>query len=300
MTLKTKNYLSLLGLLYCAVMLGTHYIITKQISTSVDYAMLTAYRFLIAAIPLYFYLIYKKINPFQNLKPGIILGFFLWLVFILISVGLKYTSAINTGFISGIFFIFIPFVNYFIFRNKPRIYHIPIILVSIFGIYLLTGGIGHMGTGDILILFSALFTAIHLLLVGYYSKKGLNPVVVCFQQFLFVFLLSIVLALATDKFSINVAHNQIKSLLFLGLLPTLSVFFIQMVSLKRASEIMAAILLSLQPGFSAFFAYWLGEEKLASLQWVGGIILFSTAITYAVISKEFELMAKDTSTEIST
>ncbi len=286
MTPKTKNYLSLLGLLYCAVMLGTHYIITKQISASVDFAMLTAYRFFIAAVPLYAYLVYIKKNPFQNLKPGIILGFFLWLVFILICVGLKYTTAINTGFISGIFFVFVPLVNYFIFKKKPKLYHIPVIFVSLCGLYLLTGGLSHMGTGDILILFSALFTAVHLLLVGHYSKKGLDPVVVCFQQFTVVFVLSLIFAIVTNKFSLHVAPDQIKSLLFLGIFPTLSVFFVQMVSLKRASEIMAAILLSLQPGFSAFFAYWLGEEKLVSLQWIGAALLFATAIAYAIISRE--------------
>ncbi len=286
---KTKKYLSLAGLLYCAVMLGTHYVVTKQVSTSLDFAMLTAYRFLIAALPLYIYLVYKNKNPFQNLKPGIILGFFLWLVFILISVGLKYTSAINTGFISGVFFVFVPLVNYIIFKRRPKMYHLPIIFISMFGLYLLTSGLSQIGFGDILILLSALFTAVHLLLVGYYSKQDLDPVIICFQQFTVVFVLSLIFAILTNKFSINIDTNQIKSLLFLGLFPTLSVFFIQMVSLKRTTEIMAAVLLSLQPGFSAFFAYWLGEENLVSIQWIGGAILFSTAIIYSLVSREHKI-----------
>jgi drug/metabolite transporter (DMT)-like permease len=203
----------------------------------------------------------------------------------LISVGLRYTTAINTGFISGIFFVFVPLVNYLIFKKRAKLSHIPVIIISLCGLYLLTGGLSNIGLGDILILLSAIFTAVHLLLVGHYSKQGLDPIVVCFQQFTVVFILSLIYALITSKFNLHVPVDQIKPLLFLGLLPTLSVFFVQMVSLKRASEITAAILLSLQPGFSAFFAYWLGQEKLVTMQWVGGVLLFLSAIFYAFITR---------------
>ncbi|MFA5889010.1 MAG: DMT family transporter [Candidatus Paceibacterota bacterium] len=285
MTKQTKSYLSIVGLLYCSVILGTHYIVTKQISSYVDASMLTAYRFLIAAIPLYIYILYIKKNPFQNIKPGVILGFFLWLVFILIVTGLKYTSAINTGFISGMFFVFVPLVNYLAFKKHLKLFLMPVIILSIIGLYLLTGGLSALGLGDILILFSAVFTAIHLVLVGHYSKEGLDPVVVCFQQFAVVALLSVVFAFLTNKFDIFVPVSQIGPLLFLGILPTLSVFFVQMVSLKYASEITGAVLLSLQPGFAAFFSYWLGGERFTTLQLLGGVLLFFSAIIYSFLTQ---------------
>ena len=283
---ETKNYLSIIGLLYCSIVLGTHYIVTKQISSFVDASMLTAYRFLVAAIPLYIYILYIKKNPFQNMKPGVILGFFLWLVFILISLGLRYTSAINTGFISGIFFVFVPLVNYLLFKKHLKLFLLPVIILSVSGLYLLTGSLGNMGLGDVLILFSAIFTSIHLVLVGYYSKQGLDPIVVCFQQFMVVVLLSFIFALITGKFDMFVPLSQIGPLLFLGILPTLSVFFVQMVSLKYSSEITGAILLSLQPGFAAFFSYWLGGERFTSIQLIGGILLFVSAIIYSCFLKQ--------------
>lgn len=284
-TKKTVKYLSVLGLLYCSIMLGTHYIITKQISVYVDASMLTAYRFLIAAIPLYFYILYLKRNPFQNIKPGVILGFFLWLVFILIVMGLKYTSAINTGFISGMFFVFVPVVNYFVFKKCLKVSLLPVIILSVLGLYFLTGELGALGLGDMLILFSAIFTSIHLVLVGHYSKEGLDPVVVCFQQFATVSLLSFIYALITSNFNPFIPSSQLSPLLFLGLLPTLSVFFIQMISLKSASEITAAILLSLQPGFAAFFGYWIGGERFTKLQFLGGVLLFTSAIIYTFVTQ---------------
>lgn len=286
MTEKTKNYLSIFGLLYCSIMLGTHYIVTKQTSTFVDASMLTAFRFLIAAIPLYVYLLYLKKNPFENIKPGIILGFFLWLVFILIGVGLKYTSAINTGFISGMFFVFVPLINYFIFKKHLKLFLLPVIALSVFGLYLLTGSLNNVGFGDLLIFLSAISTSVHLVLVGHYSKKELDPITVCFQQFTVVAVLSFVYALVIGKFNIYVPSSQIGPLVFLGILPTLSVFFVQMVSLKHSSEITAAILLSLQPGFAAFFSYWLGGERFTVLQSVGGALLFASAIIYTFLTQQ--------------
>ncbi len=283
---KKKEYASLFGLLYCSIILGTHYIVTKQVSASVDAPTLTAYRFLIAALPLFGYLIYKKKDPFANFKPGAILGFFLWLVFIMISLGLEYTSATNTGFISGIFFVFVPFVDYLIFKKRLQLFNLPIITLSLGGLYLLTGGLTHLSMGDILIFLSAICTAVHLLLVGYYSKQELDPVLACFQQFIMVFLLSILFAFARGGFHPLIPPAQIAPLLFLGLLATFSVFFVQMLSLKRASGTHGAVLLSLQPGFAAFFAYWLGGEKFSGLQLTGGLLLFVSAIIYSIFAKK--------------
>lgn len=279
---ETLNKLSILGLIYCTVVLATHYIVTKQLSASVDAGTLTAYRFLVAALPLYLYIVSKKKNPFENIKPGLILGFFIWLVFILIGVGVRYTSATNTGFISGLFFLFVPLVSYLFYKVPVRWIYFPVFIISSTGLYFLTGGLSDIGFGSLMILFSAIFTAVHVVLVGHFSKKGLDPVVLCFQQFFVVFLLSIIFALFTQDFHLVIPTvSQLYPLLFLGLFPTLSVFFIQILSLKYSSEMTAAIILSLQPGFSAFFSYWLGGESFSRFQLLGGGLLFVSAVLFS-------------------
>jgi drug/metabolite transporter (DMT)-like permease len=286
---ETLGALSVLGLFYCSIVLGTHYIITKQLSSSFDAGTLTAYRFLIAAIPLYFYILSKRKNPFENIKPGIVLGFFLWLVFILIAMGLKYTSATSAGFISGLFFIFVPIISYFVFKTRIKLVYFPIFIISSVGLYFLTGGLSQMGIGSLLILFSAIFTAVHVVLVGYFSKRGLDPAILCFQQFFVVFILSLISALATQGFRLDTPEiSQILPLLFLGLLPTFSVFFVQVLSLKYSSEITAAIILSLQPGFSAFFSYWLGGEMFTTFQLIGGVLLFVSAVLFSYFKRNAE------------
>jgi drug/metabolite transporter (DMT)-like permease len=160
--------------------------------------------------------------------------------------------------------------------------YLPIFLISSAGLYFLTGGLSQFGLGSLLILLSAIFTAVHIVLVGYFSKRGLDPTVLCFQQFFIVFILSFLFTFLTRGVHLTIPTvNQIFPLIFLGLFPTLSVFFIQILSLKHASEITAAILLSLQPGFSAFFSYWLGGEKITEFQVLGGILLIISAVLFS-------------------
>lgn len=284
------NRLSVIGLLYCAIVLATHYIITKQLSASIDAGTLTAYRFVTAAIPLYVYITYKKKKPFENIKPGIVLGFFIWLVFILIGIGVRYVSATNTGFISGLFFIFVPLVSYTFFKTPIKWIYLPIFILSSTGLYFLTGGLSDIGIGSLLILFSAIFTAVHVVLVGHFSKQGLDPAVLCFQQFLVVFILSMIYMLFTQGFHLTIpTASQFLPLLFLGIFPTFSVFFVQILSLKHSSEMTAAIILSLQPGFSAFFSYWLGGETFSVFQLLGGVLLFVSAVLFSYFKQKSDV-----------
>lgn len=270
-----------------AVMLCTHYVVTKQLGQSMDAVLLTAYRFFIAALPLYIYIIFTKRDPLKNLKPGIILGFFLWLVFVLIAKGVNYTTASNAGFISGIFFVFVPFAIYFVFKKTPKLSHIFVITLSLCGLYLLTGQLQAINIGDWMILLSAIATSIHLVFVGKYAKEQLDPIVLCFQQFTVVFLLSFIFTTIFSNHNLLISANQVQPLLFLGLFPTLSVFLIQMISLKYVSEITASLILSIQPALAAVFAVWFGRESLTTTQMFGGGLLILSAIIYQLFISDF-------------
>jgi len=291
LTEKTKKYLSIAGLLYCSLILGTHYVITQQLAQSTDPIVLTGYRFLTAALPLFVYLLFIKKNPFTKIKPGLVLGFFLWLVFVLIAKGVTYTSASNAGFISGAFIVFVPILSYLFFRNLPKAYHYFVIAISLLGLYFLTGQLQRINVGDIMILFSALFTAVHLVSVSRYAKQGLDPVVLCFQQFAVVFALSFAFALVAGT-NITFPSTQIVPLLFLGLFATLSAFFVQIISLKNASEITAAIILALQPVFAAIFAVLFNNESITAIQMFGGFLLLAATIINQVYPSVFRRSAE--------
>jgi drug/metabolite transporter (DMT)-like permease len=155
------------------------------------------------------------------------------------------------------------------------------------GLYFLTGQLHQINIGDVMILFSAIFTAVHLVMVSRYAKEHLDSVVLCFQQFAVVFVLSFLLALMTGK-SIVVPTTQTFPLLFLGLFATLFAFFSQMVSLRYVSEITAALILALQPVFAAVFAVVFGGESITFIQVLGGSLLFAATIINQVFLIMFQ------------
>jgi drug/metabolite transporter (DMT)-like permease len=276
-TQKTKTYLSVAGLFYATLLLGVHYVITRALVQTTDALTITGYRFLIAAVPLFLYLLYVRKNPFRNMKPGLILGFFLGLTFIFIAEGVSYTSASNAGFISGAFIMFVPIFSYWFFRTKPTIYLAPVVGLSLLGLYFSTGQLERLNAGDIFIVLSAVFTAVHLVLMSHYAKQDLDVTVLCFQQFLTVFVMSFVLALVMGK-SIFVPAVQTAPLLFLGVFATLSVFFVQMASLRYVSVVTGAIILTFRPAFTAAFAVFWGGESITLIQMFGGALLIAAVL----------------------
>ena len=112
---KYKNYLADLGLLYASAIWGTTFFIVKDTINYIDPVTLCAYRFFLAALILLPIILKTKKLPFSNLKEGLILGVFLWFIYVAQTIGLVYTSASNAAFITGLFVVFIPIFSLIIF-----------------------------------------------------------------------------------------------------------------------------------------------------------------------------------------
>jgi len=79
----------------------------------------------------------------------------------------------------------------------------------------------------------------------------------------------------------------------LGLFATLSVFFVQMVSLRYVSVLVAAIILTFRPAFTAMFAILLDGENITMLQIFGGLLLLSATIIYHYFSAKREVVVEN-------
>ncbi|MFZ5979174.1 MAG: EamA family transporter, partial [Candidatus Zixiibacteriota bacterium] len=108
MSSKTKKVWSDLGLLYAAAIWGATFIMVKAALTDIDPVIMVAYRFLIAGGILAVYLLYKKRNLWVYLGRSFVLAVLLWFLYVPQTMGLKYTTASNSGFITGLFVAFVP------------------------------------------------------------------------------------------------------------------------------------------------------------------------------------------------
>jgi drug/metabolite transporter (DMT)-like permease len=276
--LVSKNAAANIGLFYAAAIWGSTFFIVKDSLRFISPTMLVGYRFTLAAAILAAYLLYRKQPLFRNLKQGLFMGIFLWLLYITQTIGLKITTASNSGFITGLFVAFVPIFAFFLFKKRPTYFGLAAVLLSILGLWLLSGGLKELNAGDILTLAAAMTYAIHILLADRYLKSGTDPYALCFQQFAFVGVLSLVLGAFETNPLIPQNSSVIGIVLFLAIFPTLSAFVIQLVAQKFVSPLRVSLIFAFEPVFAALFAWTAGGELFRPERALGGLLIFVAMI----------------------
>lgn len=275
---RRHQILAEIGLLYAAAIWGATFFIVKDVLGQIDPIVLVGYRFAFAGIILAGYLAIKRTPMLTGLKDGVILGVILWALYIPQTIGLGYTSAANSGFITGLFVVIVPILAYALFRKKPSPWEAVALLLSLAGLWFLTGGISGMNFGDLITLIAAFFYALHLLYCDKYMKAGRDPIVISVQQFLLVGVLSFATAWVCDlPFSMG-DRTTVLTVIFLTLLPTLSAFLVQLYAQKLTSPFRVSLIFALEPVFAAIFAWTLGGEQFVIRSAAGGLLIFIAMI----------------------
>lgn len=272
-----------IGLFYCAAIWGSTFIVTKGALDDVDPVVMVAIRFAISAGLLLPWVLKRK-NLALHMREGFYLSLFLATLYLTQTTGLLYTSASNSGFITGLFIIFIPVFMYLFRREKPTRMQGLSAALAIAGMWLLTGGASGFNLGDALTLVAAAAYSVHLIVTDKYVKAEADTVLLAFHQFWMVAALSFAIALLRGS-PLGVASvNGWGVILFLAVFPTLTAFFIQMLAQKHSEPFKVGIIFTMEPVFAAAFAWtWGGEEFL----WVkaGGGLLIVSGMLIGELSK---------------
>lgn len=283
--LNLKTHLAYLGLFYTAAIWGSTFFIVKKSLAGIDPVMLVGYRFTIAATLLAIPLILQRRSLIANIREGAVLGFFIWILYIAQTIGLKYTSAANSGLITGLFVAFVPVFAITIFKQIPSLTAVLATIVSVAGLWVLTGGLAKVNFGDSITLVSALAYAIHILYVDRYIKGGIDPYVLSCQQFFLVGIASLLTGLIF-KLPFTVASADVFWIvLFLAIFPSLLAFAIQLVAQKFISPIRVSLILAFEPVFAVVFAWTLGNEPYSLQKALGGFFIFTALILSGIPSR---------------
>jgi drug/metabolite transporter (DMT)-like permease len=275
---RKRRTLAEIGLLYAAAIWGATFFIVKGALNQIDPIVLVGYRFAFAGLLLGAYLLIRRVSLLPGLRDGLLLGIILWSLYTPQTIGLKFTSAANSGFITGLFVIIVPLLAYTMFRKKPSPWESVAFVLSLAGLWLLTGGISGMNLGDIITLIAAFFYALHLLYCDKYIKAGRDPIVISCQQFLVVGILSFVTAALFGLPLTMGNRSAVFTVIFLTLFPTLSAFLIQLYAQKLTSPFRVSLIFALEPVFAAVFAWTLGGEPFLLRSAAGGLLIFVAMI----------------------
>lgn len=258
-----------LGLFYCAAVWGSTFYMVKDALAGVDPVAMVAYRFLLSALCLLPWVLARK-KRLVLLKEAAILACLLTVLYVTQTVGLRYTSAANSGFITGLFVIFVPLFLLVFFRKSPTPAQWGASFLAVAGLWLLTGGAGEFNRGDGLTVFAAMAYAAHLLATDKYIRADADAILLAFHQFWMTGAMALALSLALREPLAVTSSKSAAVIVFLALVPTLSAFYIQMLAQRVTTPVKVSLIFSLEPVFAAAFAWTAGGEAFVLARAAGG------------------------------
>lgn len=284
MTKNTTSLFSSIGILFAAAIWGFAFVIVKDSLNYIGAVWMLAFRFTIAALALA--LLYsrklKNITRRTWLHGGI-LGLYLFLAYLVQTIGCDYTTAGKNAFLTTIYVFFVPLFLWIQTKKRPAWYVFACALMSITGIGLLalgTGDGGAVNIGDILTLVCGIFYAVHIIFTAKYNEEH-DPILLTVLQFLFAAVFSWILAPIFDgKFPVEQIQNPrvIVSMLYLGLLSTMVCFVLQNVGLKYLPSAWASLLLSFESVFGVIFSTLILGEKITLRMGIGCTLIFAAVV----------------------
>ena len=265
------------------IFFGMTYVLTKICLNYSTELHIISFRFLIAFVVSLIFL-QRKIFPIKirEILYSLILSVLLFLVFITMTIGVKYTTATNASFLISLSVIFIPFFSWIFNKEKPKKNIFVVLIIALIGIMLLTLDKDlELHIGDILCLICSLLFSFHVLITERFVKNN-NPITLGVLQFGGVAILSFLVQYPIEKFTLPKDEKFWISLLILSVFCTALAYIIQTVSQKKLSSTLIGFILSLEPIFSGIFGYFILNEYLTFQQYVGAFLLLISVIYVSV------------------
>jgi len=244
---------------------------------SLDYIspiLFLAYRFGIASL-LMLLIFRNKVLQNDTLKEGFILGITLFFGHGFQIVGLKYTTASNSAFITSLYVVFTPFIAYFILKDKLELRDFVSLIIAVIGLYLISGASLKFNRGDLLTVLCALSFAFQIVLVQKFGQK--DYLSLSFWQIFWNFVFSFTYAGIVEGFIFPTNYLPWLGIFYTSLFATVIAFTLQIKYQKETKAHRAALIYSAEPIFGHISAF-LTMREILSLKGYTGAALILAAI----------------------
>ena len=278
-----ENYKYNIYMFVVTIFFGMTYVLTKICLNYTKEFHIISFRFLIAFVVSLVFL-YKKIFPIKRkvFFYSLFLGALLFLIFVTMTIGVKYTTATNASFLISLSVIFIPFFSWFLNKERPKKSIFIVLIISLMGMILLTLDKNlKFHIGDILCLICASLFTFYIILTERIVKNN-NPTALGVLQFAWVSLFSFFIQYPIENFVIPKNKTFWLCIIILGVFCTAFGYIAQTIAQKKLSSTMVGFILSLEPVFSGIFGYFFLNEYLNYQQCIGATLLLISVIYISV------------------
>lgn len=244
-----------------------------------------ALRFSVSAIMLVpFILKSRRLLERRIARIGITAGIFLFLGYYFQTVGLEYTTAANSGIITGIYVVLLPFISYAYLKIRASKLDVVASALAFAGLFIMSASSlalknSTVDLGDILTVICGVAYAVQIAYVSKYSG-GLDSTVFTFYQILTVAVLSAVFIPTYSTALLTLNTMVVFVIVFTALFGGVLAYFITTKALIYVEPTSAGIIFVGEPIFAAISAVIIGGEVLGPLTIVGGsVMVFAMLLT---------------------
>ena len=253
---------------------GVTFTVVKQAIESVDVFVFLSQRFLLAfLLILPIGLIKGRRLDWSTVLWGIVMGIFLFSAYAFQTVALLYTSASNTGFLTGLNVVIVPILAALFLGHRVSTAVKLAVVLSVAGLLLLCGnGSWVLNRGDVLAAVCALCVSLHLICTGEAVRKN-DFYWLTVIQLGVVAVLSCAGALLRGKEIMVWYPHLIYPLLICSFIATVFAFLVQTAMQRHISHTNTALIFCTEPVFAALYAWLILDERMGGYGSIGAICI---------------------------
>jgi len=271
-----------LALAIVALIWGATFVIVKQALVEISTMYFLAVRFSLASVCMFLMFMpalrrARRPEIWRGLRGGFAAGIFLWLGYVLQSFGLKYTTAGNSGFLTGLYIVLVPLISAAVYRRWPQSRELGGIAIATAGMVVMTvpGLDSHLrlNRGDLLTIGCAVAFACHLLTLGYFSQREFFPAVALGQIASTAVLSALCLTVEPPKAIWS--GTVIWAICMTAVFATALAFALQTWAQQYTTATRTALIFALEPVFALAAAIVIGGERATAAAISGGALILA-------------------------
>ncbi|MBO5738972.1 DMT family transporter [bacterium] len=219
----------------------------------------------------------KLVQRIGLLRAGTYCGLALFMAMTIQQYCMQYVGAGKAGFITALYIILVPIMSVFMGAKIAKRVYLSVIM-AVYGLYLLCfQPDGKYDIYDLLMLISAFFYGLQIILVNKYAKL-VHPIKASATQFLVVGALSAILMLLFETPNLSSLVDCSVPLLYAGFFACGLAYSLQMFGQKYTLPILATLILCLESVFAVIGGALILGEVLTVREIVGCVLMIGAVI----------------------
>lgn len=274
----SRRRLAELALTGAAFIWGATFVLVKAALADISVLLFLGLRFSLAAIVsglLFRRQLRQSLMLRRVLLPGLLTGASVFLGFVFQTLGLRWTLASKSAFLTATAVVLVPWLDAVVYRTTLRLADWLGAWIAFCGVAVMSwqGPVGGIGWGEGLTLLAALCFAWQILLVGHFSAQ-VGPETLAFLQIVVAAIAALGTCWWLEAPKLRCTVAVVGALLVTAVLATSGAFTVQAWAQQFTTPARTAVILASEPVFAWLVAVLAGERVQASAL-VGAVLVLT-------------------------